>query len=242
MCTVSIVPHNGGVRVVANRDERRDRAAALDPRIAAIGSRAVALPIDPVAGGSWIGVNDAGLTAVLLNRHPTHPLHDDEFASRGAIVPLALGCAEIERAVDAALGVDASQFQPFQLVLVQRHRIAVVSGDSWDLAYESAALDAPTMFTASSLGDVIVEAPRRRLFEWLMNDPADRLLGQAVFHRHQWCDKRDISVLMERGDAATVSRTTIDVADAGVTLEYEALLPRRPLKRLEMAALELQPC
>ena len=90
------------------------------------------------------------------------------------------------------------------------------------------------MFTASSLGDVFVDPPRRRLFECLMNRPGERRQNQRLFHQHQWVDKREISVLMERQDAATVSRTIIDVRDRGVALEYESLLPQRPVGHVEL--------
>ena len=33
MCTVSIVPLDGGFRVMSNRDERLDRASAFQPQI-----------------------------------------------------------------------------------------------------------------------------------------------------------------------------------------------------------------
>ena len=90
------------------------------------------------------------------------------------------------------------------------------------------------MFTASSLGDFVVDGPRRRLFDWLMVDPSAVASGQSLFHRHQWTDKRDISVVMERADAATVSRTTVDVGRTTITLEYEPLLPLGPPRRYEL--------
>jgi len=93
------------------------------------------------------------------------------------------------------------------------------------------------MFTASSLGDRFVDSPRRRLFECLMTNPNRRHQGQRLFHSHQWTDKREISVLMEREDAATVSRTVVDVTARAVALEYESLIPSRPAQRVE-----LQPC
>src|SRR4029079_17631075 len=69
MCTVSIVPDGDRFTLMSNRDERRGRAVALQPTVATFGARAAIVPIDPVGGGSWLGVNDAGLVAALLNRH-----------------------------------------------------------------------------------------------------------------------------------------------------------------------------
>ena len=234
MCTVSIVPNGGGFTVMSNRDERRDRAAALQPNLATIGSHAAIMPIDPVAGGSWIGVNDAGLVAAVLNRHAAPAADTRATVSRGVIVRQVLGCDSITSALQSVATLDPGAFQPFRLVLVQERRIGLFAGDGHQFAGTCSTLERPHMFTASSLGDVFVDPPRRRLFECLMNRPGERRQNQRLFHQHQWIDKREISVLMEREDAATVSRTIIDVRDRGVALEYESLLPQRPVGHVEL--------
>ena len=233
MCTVSIVPHRDGFRLMSNRDERRDRAVALDPRVESLGSRSVIVP-DPVGGVSWIGVNDAGLAAAVLNRHHRPTQLTARLMSRAAIVRQALGSESVGAALESVLALEAARFQPFRLVLVQKRQIALVAGDAREFVHARSALEQPCTFTASSLGDVLVDTPRRRLFECLMDHPGDRLRGQLLFHRRQWTNKRDISVLIEREDAATVSRTTVDVGEDGIALEYESLLPRRPVRRLAL--------
>ena len=237
MCTVSIVPRDDGFRVMSNRDERLDRASASLPQIERVDSRAVIMPIDPVGGGSWIGVNDAGLAAALLNRHDGPSSSGASFSSRGALVRCALGCESVEAAMASVARLDATRFQPFRLVLVQNDRIALVAGDTREFAHAESTLGQSFLFTASSLGDVFVDSPRRRLFEFLMGQGVDRLRAQSLFHRYQWPGKQAISVLMERGDAATVSRTTIDVRKDGIELEYESLVPCRTAQRLA-----LRPC
>jgi hypothetical protein len=79
------------------------------------------------------------------------------------------------------------------------------------------------MFTSSSLGDAVVARPRRRLFEQLVLADDDWLRGQFRFHRHQWTRRPEISVHMARGDASTVSRTTITVTSRTMELDYEPL-------------------
>ena len=237
MCTVSIVAHADGLRMISNRDECLDRAIAREPRIVSLGPRLAAMPTDPTGGGSWIGVNNGGLVAAVLNRYPLAPrATGKQWTTRGALVPMALACESIEAVLASLLRVDAAQFQPFRLVLAHRNDIALIIGDSRELTWASSTLGEPCMLTASSLGDFLVDGPRRRLFDWLMGDPGAPLRGQALFHRHQWADKRDISVVMERGDAATVSRTTVDVSAIGVALQYEPLLPFGPPRRFELPA------
>jgi hypothetical protein len=234
MCTISIVPVGTGFRVMSNRDERRDRAVASQPRFETLGLRTAIMPIDPTGGGSWIGANDRGLVATILNRHGVRPLPSASFTSRGAIVRQALACDSVEAAVESVRTLEATRFRPFRLVLAQKSQLALVVGNGHEIAHVESTLEQPYMFTASSLGDIFVDSPRRRLFECLMEHVGEWLDGQRLFHRHQWPDKREISVLMDREDATTVSRTIVDVGPAGIALEYESLVPFSPAHRLEL--------
>jgi Transport and Golgi organisation 2 len=223
MCTVSIVPTLDGCRVVCNRDERRTRAAARPPRVWSTGASWAVYPQDPESGGTWIGVNGDGLVVALLNGTSTSAAPHAMPRSRGSIVPGLLACTTIARAVQACEALDVRLFEPFRLVMVQRDAVAVVTSDAARPSPEACPLVAPVMFTSSSLGDDVVEVPRRRLFERLVLAADDWLRGQSRFHRHRWRRRPEISVRMSRGDAATVSRTTIDVTSRTVDLEYEAL-------------------
>jgi hypothetical protein len=180
-------------------------------------------PQDPVSGGTWIGVNDDGLVVALLNRTMTSGVQRHAPQSRGSIVPRLLGCASVDRAVQASEALDSRTFEPFRLVMVQRATVAVMTGDPARPTKEVFPLVAPLMFTSSSLGDALVEAPRRRLFEQLVLADDDWLRGQFRFHRHRWARRPVISILMAREDAATVSRTTIDVTSRTIDLAYEPL-------------------
>jgi hypothetical protein len=94
MCTVTIVPFDGGVRLVCNRDERRVRAEALPPAVRPTSSGSAIYPIDPASAGSWVGANDAGLAVALLNRTPSRlAAAPDAPVSRGVIVPAMLACS-----------------------------------------------------------------------------------------------------------------------------------------------------
>jgi len=233
MCTVSIVPAADGFRLMSNRDERRDRAVALHPRVERLGDRLALMPIDPVGGGSWVGVNDAGLVAAVLNRH-IDAYASKALTTRGVLVRAALECSSVVAAVESVRTLGVDRFLPFRLILAQARHLAMVAGNGRELADAACSLTEPRMFTASSLGDVIVDGPRRRLFECLIESMRDPLDGQRLFHRHQWTDKRDISVLMARDDAATVSRTIVDVNERGIALEYESLVPCAVPQRVEL--------
>ena len=221
MCTVSIVPSVDGCRVICNRDERRTRAAGRPPRLRPTENSWTAYPEDPVSGGTWVGVNGDGLVVALLNRTASPAARRDALRSRGMIVPRLLSCASIVHALRAYEALDLREYEPFRLVMVQRAAVAVA--DAAHRATATVPLTSPVMVTSSSLGDALVEAPRRRLFERLVLAADDWLHGQARFHRHRWTSRPEISVNMAREDAATVSRTTIDVTSSAIDLAYESL-------------------
>jgi uncharacterized protein with NRDE domain len=226
MCTVTIVPYQDGFRLVCNRDERCDRPSALPPALHRLDSASAVYPSDPQGGGTWVGLNDAGLAATLLNRTiGTAPAGDATGRrSRGLIIPRILGSRSLIDALDRAVGLDASQFRAFRLLLVQRMAAAVVTSDGSSLSLETMSLAHPIMLTSSSLGDARVELPRRRLFERaVLRRRTQWLQAQRVFHAHQWQSHTDVSVRMERADARTVSRTVINVTSGTFELHYTPL-------------------
>ena len=226
MCTVTIVPNNEGFRLVCNRDERRGRAAALPPAVHGLQHRTAIFPVDPVGRGTWVGVNDAGLAAALLNRSidSAAPIDKSGLRSRGLIIPDLLGCASLTEALEMGEALDPSGFDRFRLVMAQNATVAIVTSDGVALSAEVAYLSRPMMLTSSSLGDALVEGPRKLLFEQLFaGEERSWLRAQSRFHHHQWRSRRDISVKMERGDARTVSHTVVDVSSRAIELRYRPL-------------------
>ena len=67
MCTVTWIYEPGGYHLLCNRDEKKDRAPALAPRIHQRGWVRFIAPVDAQFGGSWIAVNEFGVSVCLLN-------------------------------------------------------------------------------------------------------------------------------------------------------------------------------
>jgi hypothetical protein len=232
MCTLTAVQPDANTgdallfRVVVNRDEQRTRAEALPPRVARSGSHDAIYPIDPASRGTWIGVNTAGLVLAVLNSNPiARPANRPGLRSRGEIVPALLACDGVTAALAAASEIPAHEFPPFRLVAIERDRLGVVLGDSQRTTVQILRrFDAPFLATSSGLGDHVVEAPRRELFNTMLlrgvSDVTDR---QDAFHRHRWPDRHHVSVEMSRSDARTVSRTVVEVFRDSVRLTYRAL-------------------
>jgi hypothetical protein len=220
VCTVSVVPHCRGLRVACNRDERRSRPDALPPIAHVAGGLVGLWPVDPASGGTWIGVNEAGLVAAILNSTPVAPPPPQPAPlSRGTIVPAVLQEEQLAAAISRARAFPDDRFEPYVLVLAQAGVLAVMTaGGSRTLAI--APLTQPTVFTSSSLGDHRVQGVRRALFAGLIGRCSHPLEAQARFHRHQWRRAPELSVLMTRPDARTVSRTIIDASPSSIRIRY----------------------
>ena len=229
MCTVTVVPVDDGFRMAFNRDEHRDRAAALPPAVHRLGERRAIFPVDPLSGGTWIGVNDRGLVCALLNRTVDASAPRPTSArSRGLIVPALLECDSFETTRAAVARIDPSSFDLFRLVIVHRLTVATVASDGRQLAVDTHHLSEPLLWASSGLGDDLVDAPRRALFESRVRrrPRSEWVDAQTRFHRHRWRDRSHVSVLMNRATARTVSRTFVRVTSAGWTLRYHPIPPR----------------
>lgn len=118
MCTLVILRRPGHawpLVLAANRDELRSRPARPPARHWPDRAHVVA-GLDELAGGTWLGVNDDGMAAAVLNRHGSLGPQDGK-RSRGELVLDALDHAEAYIAADALLGLEPSAYRPFNLVL-----------------------------------------------------------------------------------------------------------------------------
>jgi hypothetical protein len=155
---------------------------------------------------------------------PSHSSHEQPKRSRGLIVCEILRCGSLSQVLETIASLDVSLFDPFRLVVAHGSTVVDATTDGVrTVTRRQITLDRPLLFTSSSLGDALVEAPRQRLFQRMVVERRSGWLrGQRRFHRHQWTLRPEISVRMERDDALTVSRTVVDVTPARRSLLYEA--------------------
>lgn len=120
MCTLMVAVRqfqDAPLVVAANRDERLDRAARA-PLLWTSGPVPFIAGRDEVGGGTWLGLNRAGLFVGVTNRFGVD--RDPARQSRGALVVEALG-AERARELHAKLGaLDARRFNAFHLLYADR--------------------------------------------------------------------------------------------------------------------------
>jgi hypothetical protein len=232
MCTVTalprsllssdVSPNRLLLRVVCNRDELTTRAPALPPTLWPAGARRAVMPIDPCGGGTWIAANDAGLVFVLLNAHTGTPARAGAV-SRGTIIPALIGCDSLSRALAQAQHIHADWFAPFRLLIIDRHEVVDCRPDGDGIHHRRSRLRSAILRTSSGLGDALVAGPRRALFHRTFAGTRNGPAAQDQYHGHQWPGREAISVHMQRHDAATVSRTVVEVREGSVRLSYQAI-------------------
>ena len=111
MCTLVILRrpgHRWPVLIGANRDEMIDRASKPPGRHWPDRPELVA-GLDILAGGSWLGVNDWGVAAAVLNRHGSLGPAPDR-RSRGELVLEALDHADAAAAARALVDLDPEAY------------------------------------------------------------------------------------------------------------------------------------
>ena len=222
MCTVSWLALAGGYELFCNRDERHARKAALPPAFGVTRGVRFVAPTDGEAGGTWIGVNEYGLTLCLLNRYADGEAPDArEFRSRGLLLPDLLSRTDTTGVLRAAAGADLSRFPPFTLLaLAPGPAASVVSWTGRRLLAAADDSDSPMPLTSSSFACAEVTRVRRELFRSVAAGSADPEL-YARYHRSHSPGPGPFSVCMHRREASTVSFSRVSVNTRAVEFFYQ---------------------
>lgn len=125
LVAVDVVAGNPVV-ALANRDEYWDRPTE-PPAIRNDRHPAVACGLDLRAGGTWLGINAAGVMVGLTNRRGTF---DPTRPSRGRVTELALGATTASEGMDRALAwAEARGPNPFSLFVADRESALAATYD-----------------------------------------------------------------------------------------------------------------
>lgn len=119
MCTLILLRRSGHdwpVIVGANRDEMKTRPWRAPARHWPDRPEVVA-GLDELAGGSWLGINDHGVVAGILNRHGSLGPAPGQ-RSRGELVLEALDHADAADAARALAAIDPRAYRTFNMIVV----------------------------------------------------------------------------------------------------------------------------
>jgi len=222
MCTVSWAQTREGYGLLFNRDELKTRELALGPQEHVCNGVRYLAPTDGRHGGTWILVNEYGLTLCLLNHYPRRFTGADlKRPSRGNLV---VGCAGSPGGMEVVRSLEClalEEYPPFHLVAVSRTEAHLLTWDGDRMAHrETGEWSAP--LTSSSFETDRVVSYRTEIYRRLVGHNP-RMETLETFHRQHEPSRAAYSVLMFRPDACTHSLTRVEVNARRATLRYEPL-------------------
>jgi hypothetical protein len=223
MCTVTFIARKKGYALGMNRDEQRARVVALPPARQQLNGRATLFPSEP-GGGTWIGVNDAGVSLALINWYSIPTRVSVNAASRGWVVRKALAFDSPSQIEENLKCLPLPRINPFRLVSIFPQDGQVVEW-RWNLS----RLDRiehewkTNIWVSSGFDEPGAEKTRQETFQSAARDqPRHDLSWLRQLHASHLPKPGPYSVCMHRTDAATVSYTEIVVRETEARMSYSS--------------------
>ena len=221
MCTVTLIARQNGYALGMNRDEQRSRIEALPPSSHTVGSRSAVYPSEP-GGGTWIGVNDLGITFALINWYAIRESVANGAVTRGRVVASTLESASPELVGQRLRSLPLSRVNPFRLIGVfpgahtviewrwNRRRMERIDHGWRTNAWFSSGFDeAGVQITRGKTFKKALRQKSSGSIEWLRR-----------LHRSHQPARGAHSICMHRTDAATISYTEIVARKKRVTMTH----------------------
>lgn len=238
MCTVTWHRADPGYELFFNRDELRTRLEAEPPRrrearAADGGTVAFLAPADGDHGGTWIAVNEHGVTVGIVNGYRTaDAAAPPDVRSRGLLVSDLAPARTVREVEEALRATDPARYRSFRLLAIAPDEPLMTA--EWDRVALAVDRDAEERIPliSSAVEETDVGAKRRREYARAVGPrpDADRL---AAYHRSHANGPSAYSVCMHRPEAATRSFTRVRVDADRVAMIYHPGTPCEPARETE---------
>ena len=219
MCTVTLRCGGGSLLLTMNRDERIERGPESPPRTipGEPGRPAWLAPFDSTSGGTWIGVNDRGVAACVLNGYtPADEALRKSTAvpSRGSIIPRILEQQDGDGPARVRGALDFSAYPSFTLLVVTVQGGEIVRWTHGGSLERAPVATGWSFLTSSSWAEPEVAAWRRRAFDEWRDRGAPMASGLPAIHLLAPAGDEERSPFMTRAASATRSITSVCVEAA----------------------------
>jgi hypothetical protein len=226
VCTLTWHDTSDGYRLFFNRDERSERKPEIAPAIRCVDKTRFIAPLDGDHHGTWIAVNEHGLSVCLLNGFSARGLTEHPaYTTRGRL-PLGAVAKHSATAVDEWLRtVELDVYRPFILVVFElagAGLVAAWSGVSLEIR-PGRPHEQPLI--SSSFYTEQVRTSRGAVFARLVVAGAEPAAAHRAFHRSHLPTVGPYSPCMHRDDASTVSFSQIEVDSRQVRLHHASNAP-----------------
>jgi hypothetical protein len=225
MCTVSWAHQPDGYQLFCNRDEKRTRATAFAPRVVERGGVRYIAPVDSAGGGTWLSVNEFGVSVCLLNG--SAGLEPSGIRRSRGLLLRELAWAP--SSADCSLWLrhqDLSPFAPFSIVVLEAGRPAILA--QWNGIELTVDPDGDRHMPLTSSSFDAAGVRRARLKEFARMVGAMPHFDPALlywFHSSHGAAPNAYSTCMHREDAETVSFSWVVVSKEAVRFLYSPGAP-----------------
>jgi hypothetical protein len=235
MCTLTWRRDSLGYTILFNRDERNARLPALPPRLEHAGIRWIG-PVDGDHGGTWIAVNERGVTVGLMNGIFEERAAVSEPRSRGLLVRDLAGAESLASLEEEVEAMDLTTYRPFRFfALAPEAPFLFAEWNGRVLKMRRDPKPAPPI-VSSFFEESEVGRRRRADYDRLVgatdNPPVERL---EAYHRSHFPERSPYSVCMHREEARTQSLTRVDVTAERARMLYHAGPPCENAPEFEVA-------
>jgi uncharacterized protein with NRDE domain len=183
--------------VFFNRDERRNRAAAVAPEVFETPDGRYIAPLDPQGGGTWLGLHSNGWCVCLLNYYPEDKvIYGPQYRSRGLLVKDILDHGRIPDNRELSKTVKEGPYPPFSLYIIWKDKSQLYQ---WDQKHLVLNHNTEGFLTSSGYQNSRIFPLRQAQFQNLQSRQTDDL---REFHRKKH-PRGDEGIWMERPDACT---------------------------------------
>jgi len=238
MCTATWLYRPDGYTLFFNRDELRRRLPAAPPRMHEKAGMRFVAALDGNHGGSWLAVNEYGLTLCVLNGESAGSEPDEsQRVSRGLLPTSLIDSRSPQQLATRLQRHEIPRFRAFVLAAFDRQGAALLA--RWDgrsMQHEQRpALDMPLV--SSSFRGSDVRQGRVDYFRQLdasRGSIEERSAKHETYHRSHFPQRGPYSTCMHRPEARTVSFSRIDVDGNAATYLYRAGPPCREGNAVEV--------
>lgn len=226
MCTMTFIPRKTGYVVGMNRDEKLTRVAGLPPLKRTIDGRTVTYPSEP-SGGTWISLNDAGVTFALINWYSVSATPIGNPVSRGLVIPKICTSLNPDAVNEQLADLPLHSIRPFRLTGIFKSSRQIKEWQ-WDLKnlLSKSHNWIPQQWISSGFDEPSAQKIRSRTFrEYCSQASCGTMNWLRRLHRAHGPAHGPFSTCMHRDDAATVSYTEISVSDRKTVLNHTCGAP-----------------
>ena len=243
MCTASWLCDENGYHLLFNRDEKLTRKKATGPRLSVKADVRFLAPVDGDFGGTWIAVNEFGVTVCLLNGANLTGTQTPgvRSKSRGLLIPELVAAPTATAACTLVRTMDLSVFESFTLVALDPVEPAgLVEWNGLRTLFIPGG-DSNMPLTSSSFDTERVRQSRRVEFDRLAGSREDlRISKLFAYHRSHGPACSAYSPCMHRADAETMSFSYIHVTQSDARFFYAGGAPCKTLSHSSIASIRLR--